>query len=331
MSLHTTDTLSFDPPRPDDVLDAASRLRNVARQTPLLQSARLNELAGGTVFVKLESLQHTGAFKFRGAYNSMSRLDRTLYPRGVLAYSTGNHGQAVATVGRILGIPTTVVMPSDAPQVKLERARRQGAEVVLYDRKTQTRETIAAQLQASGGFMLIPPGDHPHVIAGQGTAALESLQLLGRDRVEMIVIPCGGGGLAAGTCLAADACHSTAEVWAAEPEAFDDTRRSLVSGTRESNAGSATSICDALLAPTPAALPFSINRRRLSGVVTAADTTVLRAMRLLFDEFRVAVEPGGAVAVAALLANPSLLRGRSAIVLASGGNVDHQLFLQAIS
>lgn len=283
------------------------------------------------MFVKLESLQRTGAFKFRGAYNSMSRLDCTLYPRGVLAYSTGNHGQAVATVGRILGIPTTVVMPSDAPQVKLERARRQGAEVVLYDRKTQTRETIAAQLQASGGFMLIPPGDHPHVIAGQGTAALESLQLLGRDRVEMIVVPCGGGGLAAGTCLAADAFHSTAEVWAAEPEAFDDTRRSLASGTRESNTGSATSICDALLAPTPAVLPFSINRRRLSGVVTAADTTVLRAMRLLFDEFRVAVEPGGAMAVAALLANPSLLRGRSAIVLASGGNVDHQLFLQAIS
>jgi threonine dehydratase len=331
MASLTADTMSFDPPRPDDVLDAAFMLRDVARQTPLLQSARLNELASGTVFVKLESLQYTGSFKFRGAYNSMARLDRGRFPRGVLAYSTGNHGHAVATVGKILNIPTTVVMPSDAPQVKVERARQQGAEVVLYDRKTQTREAIAALLHASGGFMLIPPGDHPHVIAGQGTAALESLQLLGRDGAELIVAPCGGGGLAAGTCLAADAFQSTAEVWAAEPEAFDDTRRSLESGKRESNAGSATSICDALLAPTPAVLPFSINQRRLSGVVTADDTAVLGAMRLLFDEFRVVVEPGGAVAVAALLANPSLLRGRRAIVLASGGNVDHPLFMRAIS
>lgn len=330
MPLHTADTTNFDPPRPGDVLDAASRLRGVARQTPLLQSARLNELAGGTVFVKLESLQYTGAFKFRGAYNSMSRLDCAQFPRGVLAYSTGNHGQAIATVGKILNIPTTVVMPSDAPQVKVERARQQGAEVVLYDRKTQTREAIAAQLHASGGFMLIPPGDHPHVIAGQGTAALEAMQLLGRDGADLLVVPCGGGGLAAGTCLAAEAVYSTAEVWAAEPEAFDDTRRSLESGRRESNSGSATSICDALLAPTPAVLPFSINQHRLSGVVTADDPAVLVAMRLLFDEFRVVVEPGGAVAVAALLAKPSLLRGRTAIVLASGGNVDHSLFLQAI-
>jgi threonine dehydratase len=323
--------MSFKPPRPDDVLEAASRLRNVARHTPLLQSVRLNDLVGGTVFVKLESLQHTGAFKFRGAYNSMSRLDRARFPRGVLAYSTGNHGQAIATVGKMLNIPTTVVMPSDAPHVKVERARQQGAEVVLYDRKTQTREAVAERLRAAGGFMLIPPGDHPHVIAGQGTVALESLQLLGQDGVEVVIVPCGGGGLAAGTCLAADACHCTAEVWAAEPEAFDDTRRSLESGSRETNLASATSICDALLAPTPAVLPFSINQHRLSRAVTANDATVLKAMRLLFEEFRVVVEPGGAVAVAALLANPSLLRGRRALVLASGGNVDQHLFLQAIS
>jgi len=328
---HTIDPMNLIPPGPDDVLDAASVLLDVAVRTPLLQSSRLSDLLGGRVFVKLESLQRSGAFKFRGAYNSMSRLDRSRFPKGVLAYSTGNHGQAIATVGAILNIPTTVVMPSDAPQVKIERARIQGAEVVLYDRKTRSREEIAARFHASGGYALIPPGDHPHVIAGQGTAALESLQLLGEDVADMIVVPCGGGGLSAGTCLAADAVHSTAEVWAAEPEAFDDTRRSFESGARETNTGAATSICDALLAPTPAVLPFSINRHRLSGVITADDATVLKAMRLLFEEFRVVVEPGGAMAVAALLANPSLLRGRRTIVIASGGNVDQQLFLQAIS
>jgi ABC-type polar amino acid transport system ATPase subunit/threonine dehydratase len=325
------DAMNLSPPTPDDVLDAACQLLNVATRTPLIQSSRLNGLVGGMVFVKLESLQRSGAFKFRGAYNSMSRLDRRQCPKGVLAYSTGNHGQAIATVGALLNIPTTVVMPSDAPQVKIARARLHGAEIVLYDRKTESREEIAARFHASGGYALIPPGDHAHVIAGQGTAALESLQLLGQDFAEMIVVPCGGGGLSAGTCLAADAVQSTAEVWAAEPEAFDDTRRSLESGNRESNMGAATSICDALLATIPAALPFSINRGRLGGVATADDATVLKAMRLLFEEFRVVVEPGGAMAVAALLANPSLLRGRRAIVIASGGNVDHQIFLQAIS
>ncbi|WP_158938363.1 threonine/serine dehydratase [Burkholderia sp. S171] len=331
MTPHTFNSDDLISPVPFDVLNAAERLLGVAVQTPLLQSARLNELAGGTVFVKLESLQHTGAFKFRGAYNSMSRLERAQYPEGVLAYSTGNHGQAVATVGRILGIPVTVVMPSDAPQVKVEKARLQGATIVLYDRKTESREVIASRLSLSGKFALIPPGDHPHVIAGQGTAALEALSTLPADSVRVIVVPCGGGGLAAGTCLAADAVHSTAEVWAAEPDSCDDTRRSFKSGEREINLAAATSICDALLAPTPAILPFSINQRRLSGVITASDNQVLNAMRLLFEEFRVVVEPGGAVAVASLLANPSLLRGRHAVVIASGGNVDPQMFARAIN
>jgi threonine dehydratase len=331
MTAQPSELIDFVPPVPSDVIDAAERLRNVAILTPILQSDRLNALVNGTVLVKLESLQRTGAFKFRGAYNSMSRLDRTLYPQGVLAYSTGNHGQAIATVGKILNIPVTVVMPSDAPHVKVEKARAQGAKVVLYDRKTESREEIAARLGASGGYALIPPGDHPHVIAGQGTAAFEALNALPANTTQVIIVPCGGGGLAAGTGLAADAVNSTAEVWAAEPENCDDTRRSLESGVREVNPSTATSICDALLAPTPAVLPFSINQRRLSGVVTADDSTVLIAMRLLFEEFRVVVEPGGAIAIASLLANPSMLRGRQALVIASGGNVDPQLFIESIS
>ncbi|MFM0737271.1 threonine/serine dehydratase [Paraburkholderia xenovorans] len=331
MTVQTSELADFISPVPSDVIDAAGRLRNVAIHTPLLQSDRLDALVGGTVFVKLESLQRTGAFKFRGAYNSMSRLDRSRCPLGVLAYSTGNHGQAIATVGKLLNIPVTVVMPSDAPHVKVEKARDQGAKVVLYDRKTESREAIAARLGASGGYALIPPGDHPHVIAGQGTAAFEALNALPANSTQVILVPCGGGGLAAGTSLAVDAVNSTAEIWAAEPENCDDMRRSLESGAREVNQPNATSLCDALLAPTPAALPFSINQRRLSGVVTADDSTVLNAMRVLFEEFRVVVEPGGAIAIASLLANPSLLRGRQAVVIASGGNVDPELFIRAIS
>lgn len=331
MKVQTSELIDFATPIPSDVIDAAERLRNVAIQTPLLQSDRLDALVGGTVLVKLESLQRTGAFKFRGAYNSMSRLDRSRCPQGVLAYSTGNHGQAIATVGKILNIPVTVVMPSNAPHVKVEKARSQGAKVVLYDRRTESREEIAARLGASAGYALIPPGDHPHVIAGQGTAAFEALNALPANTTRMIFVPCGGGGLAAGTGLAADAVNSTAEIWAAEPENCDDTRRSLESGAREVNQPTATSICDALLAPTPAVLPFSINQHRLSGVVTADDSTVLNAMRLLFEEFRVVVEPGGAIAIASLLANPSMLRGRQAVVIASGGNVDPELFTRAIS
>jgi len=314
-----------------DVLDAAVRLHEIAVRTPLLTSSRLNELAGGKVFVKIESLQHTGAFKFRGAFNCMSQLERSKYPNGVLAYSTGNHGQAIATVGKMLGIATTVVMPSDAPTIKIEKARRQGANVVLFDRTTENREAIAAVLNASGGYALVPPGDHHQVIAGQGTAALEAFQQLGRNRADLIVVPCGGGGLSAGTCLAVEALHERAHVWAAEPEAFDDTRRSLLSGVRETNPTGAVSVCDALQAPTPAELPFSINARRLKNVVTANDAQVMHAMKLLFEEFRVAVEPGGAVALAALLGDRTLLGGRTAVVIASGGNVDPQIFWKAIA
>ncbi|WP_345891818.1 threonine/serine dehydratase [Burkholderia sp. Cy-647] len=331
MTAQITEFSDLLAPTPADVIDAAERLRDIAIQTPLLQSERLNALAGGTVLVKMESLQRTGAFKFRGAYNSMSRLDRGRYPRGVLAYSTGNHGQAVATVGKLLDIPVTVVMPSDAPRIKMEKARVQGATVVLYDRNTESREAISERLGASGGYALIPPGDHPHVIAGQGTAVFEALRALPADAIDVIVVPCGGGGLAAGSALAADAVDSTAQLWAAEPERCDDTRRSLRSGTRETNPPGATSLCDALLAPTPAMLPFSINRQRLSGVITADDAAVLTAMRILFEDFRVAVEPGGAIGVASLLADPGMLGGRRALVVASGGNVDPQLFIRAIA
>ncbi|HYS68063.1 MAG TPA: threonine/serine dehydratase [Paraburkholderia sp.] len=325
--------LSYQTPVARDVLDAAAQLRDVAIDTPIVRSDLLDEITGAKVFVKLESLQHTGAFKFRGAYNCLSRLDRNDCPDGVVAYSTGNHGQAIATVGRMLGIATTVVMPSNAPANKVEKARIAGAQIVRYDRERQSREAVAAELATRGRFAVVPPGDHHHVIAGQGTVALEALARLGQDALDAIVVPCGGGGLSAGTCLAVEAAGSRAQVWAAEPAAFDDTRRSLASGNRETNPAGNTSICDALLAPIPAELPFSINGQRLSGVLAADDHAVMQAMAFCFEAFRVVVEPGGAVALAALMTDPVAvsLRGKRVLVIASGGNVDAALFASAIS
>ncbi|MGQ7938563.1 threonine ammonia-lyase [Paraburkholderia sp. D1E] len=325
--------LSYQTPVAKDVLDAAAQLRDVAIDTPVVRSDLLDEITGAKVFVKLESLQHTGAFKFRGAYNCLSRLDRHDCPDGVVAYSTGNHGQAIATVGRMLGIATTVVMPSNAPANKVEKARIAGAQIVRYDRERQSREAVAAELATRGRFAVVPPGDHHHVIAGQGTVALEALARLGQDALDAIIVPCGGGGLSAGTCLAVEAAGSRAQVWAAEPAEFDDTRRSLASGNREANPAGTTSICDALLAPIPAELPFSINSQRLSGVLTASDHAVMQAMAFCFEAFRVVVEPGGAVALAALMTDPvaASLRGKRVLVIASGGNVDAALFASAIS
>lgn len=323
---------SFIKPSAEDVINAAARLEPVVNKTPLVRSDALDALVGARVFLKLENMQHTGAFKFRGAYNCLSRLERDSCPDGVVAYSTGNHGQAIATVGRMLEIPTIVVMPTDAPANKIQKAKSQGATIILYDRKTQSREEVAARLALEGQYAVVPPGDHPHVIAGQGTVALEILETLGVGCVDAILTPCGGGGLAAGTCLAVEAVGSKAKVWAAEPADFDDTARSFQSGIREQNSGEASSICDALLAPIPAELPFSINRTGLSGVLLASDEEVLTAMRFLFEEFRIVVEPGGAVAFAALLANtPQSLKGKTVAVIVSGGNVDPELFSRAIT
>lgn len=318
------------PPTVDDILEARRTLDGVAIRTPLLRSERLDHLTGARIFIKCENLQRTGAFKFRGAYNCLSRLDRTAYPGGVVAYSTGNHGQAIATVGRMLGIAATIVMPSDAPAIKISKARENGAAVVLYDRQTQSREQIAAEIAEKSPVAIIPPGDNPFIIAGQGTVASEALEQAGNVEIDAIMVPCGGGGLSAGTCLAARASKSHAEIWAVEPKNFDDTRRSLLSRNREVNPALSGSICDALLAPTPAELPFSINRQGLSKVLVASDHEVLLAIRYAFEELRLVTEPGGVIALAALLNDPPSLRGKNVIVIVSGGNVEPAVFKQAL-
>ena len=313
-----------------DVLDARRALAGVAWTTPILRSERLDHLTGASVHIKCENLQRTGAFKFRGAYNCLSRLDRRAFPGGVVAYSTGNHGQAIAAVGKMLGIPTTIVMPNDAPSVKIARARESDAEIVLYDRNRQSREELAAQIAAVSPVAVIPPGDNPFIIAGQGTAAAEGIEQIGGSGPDLILVPCGGGGLAAGTCLAVEAMQSTAEVWAVEPDKFDDTRRSLASGKRETNPALSGSICDALLAPTPAELPFAINRERLARVLAVPDDEVLQAVRFAYDELKLVTEPGGVIALASLLRHPELVSGRTVLVVVSGGNVDPEIFKRAL-
>ncbi|QCI67081.1 threonine ammonia-lyase [Phreatobacter stygius] len=325
--------MTLRPPVVADVADALAQLAGVAIRTPLLRSDELDALSGGKVFIKCENLQRSGAFKFRGAYNCLSRLDRAAFPGGVVAYSTGNHGLAVAGVSRMLGLACTIVMPFDAPSVKIARARAHGADIVLYDRHRQRREDIAASIAERSAVAVVAPGDNPFVIAGQGTAMAEALQdlALAGIAVDVAMVPCGGGGLAAGTCLAVEALGFQTEVWAAEPAGFDDTRRSLASGKRECNATVDGSICDALLAPTPAALPFAVNKDRLARVEVADDDEVLDAMRFAYQELRIVLEPGGAVGLAALLARPGALRGRTVVVVASGGNVDTAVFMRALA
>ena len=315
-----------------DVAAAAGRLAGRAVRTPLVESAQLNDRIGGRLLVKAEMLQRTGSFKFRGAYNRMSRLDAAARARGVVAYSSGNHAQAVAAVARLLGIRATIVMPSDAPRIKIDSTRAYGADIVPYDRSNEVREDIAAGIAAAGGATLIAPYDDALIIAGQGTVGLEIAEQAADAGIHLdaVLVPCGGGGLISGTAIAlSERCPGT-EIVAVEPEGFDDTLRSLASGRRETVAAGAHSICDALRVPTPGALTFAINARLLSGAVAVADDAVLEAMAAAFRHLKLVVEPGGAVALAAVLSGAFDCRGRTVAVVCSGGNVDPESYRAAL-
>ncbi|MDM0119684.1 threonine ammonia-lyase [Variovorax arabinosiphilus] len=312
-------------PRFDDVQRAAQAIAPHVRRTQLLRSPRLDALAGGAVWLKPESLQVTGSFKARGAFNALLALTPAERQRGVVAYSTGNHGQAIAWAARQLGVSATIVMPVDAPKNKVARAIAQGAQVVHYDREKESREDIGMRLLAETGGTLVPPGDHPDVLAAQGTVALEALEDLPpgeREKLGLFAAPCGGGGLMAGCCLVLDALSPQARRVAVEPASFDDTVRSLQSGRRETNAPGARTLCDALQAATPAELPFAINQPLLSQAVSVTDDEVAHAMRFALEELHLVVEPGGSVALAALLAGHLSLDGQGAVIVLSGGNVD---------
>lgn len=312
----------------DDVADASNRLSGLAVKTPLMESAALNARVGGRVLIKPENLQRMGAFKFRGAYNAVSRLSPDDWPGGVTACSSGNHAGGVAEAARLCGMPATIVMPSDAPRIKLARTRAAGAEVVTYDRHKENREQIAADISKERQACFIPPYDHQHIIAGQGTSGLEVMLQAEELGVtpDCLLAPCGGGGLIAGLALAAKKFNPDIEVYAVEPSDFDDHARSLSSGTRKKNKALAGSICDALLAQMPGRLTFEINRTLLSGALTATDYEVREAIRFAFNELKLVVEPGGAVALAALLNGRIPAEERTIALILSGGNVDYDQF-----
>jgi len=321
-------------PKFDDVLAARERIAGLAVHTPTLESPLLNERVGARVLIKAETLQRTGAFKFRGAHNCISRIDKAAWPGGVVACSSGNHGQGVAEAARLEGLPATIVMPRDAPALKLARTRRSGAEVVLFDRDTEDREAIACKLCGERGALYVPPYDHPDIITGQGTAGLELHEQAAamNARLSAVLVPASGGGLVSGVALAIKHLAPDCAVYSVEPEGFDDYARSLASGQREHNARLSGSICDSLLIGQPGQITFALSRDMMAGGVAVSDDEARAAMRFAFEELKLVVEPGGAVGLAALLSRRFQLPGDGAIgVILSGGNVDPAAFSEMIA
>jgi threonine dehydratase len=326
-----TDTIAL--PTAADIDAAAKTLAGVAVRTPLINAPVLDARLGARVFLKAETLQRTGSFKFRGAYNKISSIPKEKRAAGVVAYSSGNHAQGVAHAAQLAQMPAVIVMPSDAPKAKRERTAALGAEIVLYDRDKEDRAAIAKDIAQKRGAALVPPFDDPFVIAGQGTAGreiCEDLDALGL-KPDVIVVGASGGGLIAGIALAVKARVPEAKFYSAEPAGFDDTLRSFASGKRESNARMSGTICDALMTATPGAITWQINKRLVGAGVTATDAEVGRAVAYAFHELKLVVEPGGAIGLAALLAGKLDIKGRVVVAVLSGGNVDAELFCRLIA
>ena len=317
----------------DLITAAAERLEGRAVKTPLLSSPFLDEIAGRRVLVKPECLQKTGSFKYRGAFSAVSALDPALRKNGVIAFSSGNHAQGIALAARQHGCPAVIIMPSDAPQLKIANTRALGAEVVLYDRANESREELGEALSQQRKLTLIRPYDEPQVIAGQGTIGLElatQAETAGVQTADVLVC-CGGGGLTSGIALALEATAPGLRARPCEPEGFDDTARSLASGQIQRNTRLAGGLCDAIVTPQPGELTFPIMKRLCGpgGVVT--ETEALRAMAAAFQRLKLVVEPGGAVALAAALFHPQQTKGAAVIAIISGGNVDNAVFTKALA
>jgi threonine dehydratase len=316
-----------------DIEAAAGRLAGMAVETPLIESQALNERAGRRVLLKLETLQRVGAFKFRGAYNRLVQLSPEEAKRGVVAFSSGNHAQGVALAAKLLGMPALIVMPSDAPSVKVEATRGYGAEIRLYDRLKDSREAIAAEIAAERGAVVVPAFDDPHIVAGQGTAGLEMVrqaQALGAS-FDVVVAPISGGGLLAGISTAVKALSPDTAIVGVEPAGFDDTLQSLQKGERVVLKPSTRSMCDALESPAPGEITFPILKQNVADVALVTDAEVAEAMRYAFSVLKLVVEPGGSVGLAALLAGKIKTWGDGATgIVLSGGNVDPDLFARVL-
>jgi threonine dehydratase len=320
-------------PTAADVDAAAQRLAGVALRTPLVASPVLDGITGGRIFLKAEILQRTGSFKFRGAYNKLSSIPPSERGAGVVAFSSGNHAQGVAAAAQLLGMPAVIVMPADAPRPKRERTAALGAEVVLYDRAREDRHAIARDLAERRHATLVPPYDDPLIIAGQGTIGREIVEDLAAQGLDpdVVVVTASGGGLTAGIALAVKARVPRACLYTAEPEGFDDHARSFRSGEREKNAALTGTICDALMAQTPGELTFAINRELVAEGTAVSDVEVGAAVAFAFRELKLVVEPGGAAALAALLAGKIDAKGKVAVAVLSGGNVDPELFHRLVA
>ena len=316
-----------------DIETAARRIKGLTVETPLIQSRDLNERTGGRIFIKPENLQRTGSFKLRGATNKIGALMAEVQPpRHVVAFSSGNHAQGVAAAAQTAGLASTIVMPADAPAIKIANTRSYGAEVVFYDRYREDREAITAAIVRERGAALVRPFDDPDIIAGQGTIGREVFNQLAQIccAADLMLSPCGGGGLVSGIALAMAELSPKTKVHAVEPASFDDTARSLKAHSRQKNAPDAKSICDALLAPIPGELTFSLNDRLLAGGLAVTDDEAMAAMDYAFRSLKLVAEPGGAVALAAALSGKLDLKGKTAVIVISGGNVDPAMFARAI-
>jgi threonine dehydratase len=315
-----------------DLLAARRRLGTLACRTPLIEHPGLNARVGGRVLLKAENLQRVGAFKFRGAYNKVAQVDKAAFPGGVVACSSGNHAQGVAAAATLMGFRSAIVMPADAPRLKIERTRAFGAEVVAYDRVKEDRDAIARALCASRHAAYVHPFDDIDVIAGQGTAGLEMMEQAEAIGAvpDIVLVGVSGGGLISGVSIAVKEKSPATVIYSVEPAGFDDLARSLKSGAHERNAALSGSICDALLAVTPGELTFEVAKRNLAGGLAVTDEEAKAAVRYAFEELKLVVEPGGAVSLAAILAGKLPLRGKTVAAVLSGGNIDPSLFAEII-
>jgi threonine dehydratase len=318
----------------DDVLAAAQRQRGLVRTTPVLSHAEIDAEAGARIFVKAECLQVTGSFKMRGATNRLAQISEQQRAAGVVAFSSGNHAQGVARAARLFGMPAVIVMPSDAPQVKIDGVKADGGEVVLYDRNSESREEISNRLAAERGATVVPSYDDKDIIAGQGTAGLEFARQMqdAGETLDGLICCTGGGGLITGIALAFERLSPETRIWTAEPEAHDDWARSLEAGEIVANAPGTRSICDAILTPEPGKLTFAIGKRLLAGGLRISDGDARHAMQMAARHLKIVSEPGGAAALAAALRHlPAELKGRKVGVLVTGGNVDMADFQKVLS
>jgi len=315
------------------IQNAAQTIRGQAAYTPLLESTALNETLGCRLFLKAEMLQKTGSFKFRGAFNAISRLTKEQLAKGVFAYSSGNHAQGVALAAKIMGTKATILMPEDTPAIKVANTKGYGAKVLTFNRKTESREDIGNAICAREGLAFIKPFDNINVVSGQGTVGLEIIDQLAElgMQADIIAAPCGGGGLVSGIAIAAAKNSPATKIFTAEPENFDDAARSLVAGTRLSNSGDHSSSCDAILTPMTGEITFPLLKQYGVNGLVVTEAEVFEAMRIAFSYFKVVIEPGGAVALAALLTGKTATAGKIIVAVGSGGNVDPALYCKVLS